>query len=51
MDYDLPKIPANPRCSDHPTKSGRAIVSLKYLGLSCLCVLFDIICNFKGGRF
>ncbi len=24
MGYDLPKIPTNPRCSDHPTKSGRA---------------------------
>jgi len=24
MGYDLPKISTNPRCSDHPTKSGRA---------------------------
>jgi len=24
MGYVLPKIPTNPRCSDHPTKSGRA---------------------------
>jgi len=27
MGYDSPKIPANPRCSDHPTKSGRAKLS------------------------
>jgi len=24
MGYHLPEIPTNPRCSDHPTKSGRA---------------------------
>jgi len=29
MDYELTKVPTNPRCSDHPMKSERAII-IKY---------------------